>query len=210
LLNIANSNDPVFRFDNIPDSTLNTGYWQNSSEEYPDTDDSDIWEVSNGVGQSTGDTLRDQKVRHHRMPDHRNEPIVSKVDANNDTAYILKVKLKNVQIPDEIKEKVKAYKVYYAKPTNSNKRVIDQSFTWRLFYGTDNSITGNTDNHYVSILPKIDSTVYEVSPETVDDNGLACMPFYSLKNKDSIAGLNYLLKIYVPTTAENMPATSAT
>ena len=202
ILNISSNNPYLFQFDNQPDPNHNTGYWQNSNEEYPDTDDWDIWEVSNGVGQPTVNTLRNQKVRHHRMPDHRHEPIVSTYPSDNTTAYILQVKFKNIQIPDDIKEKVNSYKIYYAKPSNENKRVIDQSFTWRLFEGDDDQVTGNSDTHYVSILPQMSFQAYEISSEDLSDKGLACIPFYSMKNKESIASLNYLLKIYVPLDAK--------
>jgi hypothetical protein len=202
ILNISSNNPYLFQFDNQPDPNHNTGYWQNSNEEYPNTDDWDIWEVSNGVGQPTGNNLRNQKVRHHRMPDHRHKPIVSTYTSDNTTAYILQVKFKNIQIPDDIKEKVNSYKIYYAKPSNENKRVIDQSFTWRLFEGDDDQVTGNSDTHYVSILPQMSFTTYDVAEEILSDKGLACIPFYSMKNKESIASLNYLLKIYVPLDAK--------
>ena len=188
-----------FHFINNWDSILTTGYWENENETYPNTDDWDIWEVSNGVGQSTGNTLRNQKVRHHRMPDHERKPLII-----NELTQVqpLLIKLYNVNIPNDIKEKVKGYKVYYAKTNNSNKRVIDQSFVWPLFSGTDPVITGNGDFHYISSLPKSDQTSYVLDgshPSQFDLRAYSAMPFYSMKNKESLGPINYIQKIYVPT-----------
>jgi hypothetical protein len=188
-----------FHFINNWDSILTTGYWENENETYPNTDDWDIWEVSNGVGQSTGNTLRNQKVRHHRMPDHERKPLIT-----NELTQVqpLLIKLYNVNIPNDIKEKVKGYKVYYAKTNNFNKRVIDQSFVWPLFSGTDPVITGNGDFHYISCLPKSDQTSYELDsshPSQFDLRAYSAIPFYSMKNKESLGPINYIQKIYVPT-----------
>ena len=201
ITSIPSQNNKRFHFINNYNRNWNTGYWENENETYPNSDDWDIWDVSpSGSGYNTtsgeneADSLRDKKVRHHRMPDHQREPIVKGRDA-----YVLLIKLHDVKIPSDIIDKVKAFKVYYAKPNNSNKRVIDQSFVWRLASSSDSRVTGNNDDHYFSALPLASSNTYNFDHASVTSKGLSSIPFYSMKNKESIGSVTHLQKIYVPT-----------
>src|SRR5690606_28530666 len=60
-----------FHFLTEKDPVTGMGYWENQNEVYPDTDDWDIVDAATGavIG-----TLRGEKVRHHRFPDHQTDP----------------------------------------------------------------------------------------------------------------------------------------
>jgi len=187
-----------FHFINDAHPNWNTGYWENENETYPNNEDWEIWDVNDeGVGFDTGTSLKNSKVRHHRMPDHIKEPITQ----NYNSANVLLIKLHDIKIPLDIKEKVKSIKIYYAKPDNSNKRVLDQSFTWPLFVASDDSLLGTSDLHYISGLPPAAETNYRLDTNHRDYISIrtyGLMPFYSMRSKEGIGDLTYLKKIYVP------------
>lgn len=187
-----------FHFINNHHPNWNTGYWENENEVYPDTDDWDIWDVNaQGIGEIIeGSSLRESNVRHHRMPDNKKEPIMQ--DYNS--VSVLQIRLHDIKIPKDILSKVKSFKIYYAKPNNSNKRILDQSFSWNLFSASDLQITGDTSSHYISALPYGTETLYKLDNDHSDEElkAFSAIPFYSMRSKDSISYLNYLQKVYVP------------
>jgi len=63
---------------------LNTGFWENANEFYPNTDDYNVYDVnSSGVGivHASKPTLRNKNVRHHRMPENFDYPYYAIPDA---------------------------------------------------------------------------------------------------------------------------------
>lgn len=89
------------------------GYWQNENENYPLTDD---W-----------GTLQGTPVRHHRFPSFKftkdnlystdNQYNITKLDR-------LGVKIKDLVIPDNIKNRLQFITLFYAKRTYNNSTVI--------------------------------------------------------------------------------------
>ena len=117
----------MFHFNAGVDGTTRMAYWENLNEQYPDDEDSQIWAVdANGVGYYTGATLGGENVRHHHFPDFAESPHYDGED-NTNTATILGFRLENIQIPQAIKDQVLGYRVYYAKRTPQNKRILAQS-----------------------------------------------------------------------------------
>jgi hypothetical protein len=127
-------------------------YWENEDERYPDSDDFDRVSVDINTGQLYNNgTLRDQRVRHHKMPPNRNT-VYSFIETLNDlddqirpfnlfnsgtastnglrlkeTINILGVEFQNIHIPAFIRQQVQGYKIYYAKRSQENKTIIGQS-----------------------------------------------------------------------------------
>lgn len=123
-----------------------TGYWENTNEYYPNTDDFDVWSVDNNGNPIYSSSLRGEKVRHHKMPSNHNPAysylpqdqdfsspgIDSNTSVNGDIRFeeevrILGIQLKNLRIPKFILKQIQGYKVYYAKRTQGNKTIIGQS-----------------------------------------------------------------------------------
>jgi len=115
----------LFHFSGAADAETGMGYWENANEDYPSTEDWDIWEVVAGSGQDTGRTLQGQKVRHHRFPDNYSNTVFDGTDTDPN-ARALGFKLTNVQIPNDLAAEVIGFKVYYAKRTDNNKTILDQ------------------------------------------------------------------------------------
>jgi len=129
-----------------PNSGLTTSFWENEHENYPDTEDFDIWTVdSNGNAVNTGGTLRGQRVRHHKLPsnasnnfnfsyiqsglDHSSPNLYGEGNDSgtvefNETIRILGVKFNNIRIPRDILNQVQEYRIYYAKRKDEDKTVV--------------------------------------------------------------------------------------
>lgn len=115
-----------FQIDDTSDilgADTNMGYWQNSGELYPDEPEYD--------GSSLGNyNVRNQPVRHHRMPslDHLISTYYN-ADASVGVTSLPRILLDvtNVIIPADVQTKIKRWKIFYAKKTNSNS----------LFVGSD-------------------------------------------------------------------------
>ena len=124
-----------------------TGYWENKNETYPDSPDFDVFGVnSSGTPIYTG-TIRNLKVRHHKMPSNHNpsfstlvtntdfssDPLDSYATSNiskttfSENVRILGFRLENLKIPKFILQQVQGYKVYYAKRNQGDKTIIGQS-----------------------------------------------------------------------------------
>ena len=121
-----------------------TGYWENKNETYPDSPDFDIWSVDGAGTPIQAGSIRNAKVRHHKMPSNHNDSFATLVlntdfstpnllataDVNykfNDSVRILGIRLKNLKIPKFILQQVQGYKVYYAKRNQGDKTIIGQS-----------------------------------------------------------------------------------
>lgn len=101
-------------------ATTNMGYWQNTSETYPNHTAFD----GSGVGNAD---LRGQPVRHHRFPNMA--ALLTNHYSANSTVGIthlprLGINITNVVIPSEIQEKITRWKIFFAKKDISNTTVI--------------------------------------------------------------------------------------
>lgn len=115
-----------FRFRSDTDGLTGMGYWENLNETYPD--DIEVW------GDPNLDGLAGEPVRHHHFPDllHNNylesdiPGSLGELDAG--VSYTLKplgFKVENVTLPPELGDNIVGYKIYYAKRTEENKRILD-------------------------------------------------------------------------------------
>jgi hypothetical protein len=127
-----------------PNSGLTTSFWENEHEFYPDTNDFDIWSVDvNGNAVNTNETLRGQRVRHHKLPSNANSNfsyIQRSVDFSSPTIYqesddsgtvqfnetirLLGVRFTNIRIPRDILNQVQEYRIYYAKRKDEDKTIV--------------------------------------------------------------------------------------
>jgi nuclear transport factor 2 (NTF2) superfamily protein len=119
------------------------GYWENQNELYEDEDAFDIWAVdASGNGYATGNTLRGEKVRHHRFPSLRNLQSIygdTFYEPHYSRSKVLGLKLTNIEFPDDIKDRVQGYKIKYAKRTFANSLIQAQS----AMHQAVNYITGS-------------------------------------------------------------------
>lgn len=106
-----------------------TGAYENKTELYPDTDDFD----SSLIG---GENLRNQPVRHHKMPSLRwcKEHLYdTEVDYGKTKLDILGVRASNIQIPTQYQNLIDGYEILYAKRTTQNMTVYGQDL---VLYGS--------------------------------------------------------------------------
>lgn len=106
-----------------------TGAYENKTELYPDTDDFD----SSLLG---GENLRNQPVRHHKMPSLRwcKEHLYNtEVDYGKTKLDILGVRASNIQIPTQYQNLIDGYEILYAKRTTQNMTVYGQNL---VLYGS--------------------------------------------------------------------------
>jgi len=101
------------------------GFWENENETYPDTDD---WDVFDSSGQI--DTLRNNNVRHHKFPNPASPyptiPYYNRTGTNTCEGRVFGIKLSNVYIPDEIKNEIQGYGIFYAQRNDSSSLVLSQ------------------------------------------------------------------------------------
>ena len=97
-----------YQLNNDVDSSTGMGYWQNINEFYPDNEDSDVWTVVMGEGQNTFGTLRNTNVRHHRIP-------INDLQTTDNQKAVLRLRVENVLIPDEIKDQVTGWGIMFAE-----------------------------------------------------------------------------------------------
>ncbi len=104
----------------------NMGYWENDDEFYSEEAK---WNTLDRDGIPTGKDLRGLNVRHHKFPEAFSQIGSGKPNMIQDstTALVLGIKLENIVIPAEYKDKVKGIKLYYAKRDINNRTVLGQS-----------------------------------------------------------------------------------
>lgn len=139
---------------NNPNADSSIGFWENQDETYPDTDDWDIWD-QNG---DTGNTLRNKKVRHPKIPGYCCESADTSAlyDKDHSTANprlfrTPVLKLSNIFIPDHIWDQVHDVRITFAKRNSQNSTVLGQSL---LLPAEDYS---TTDWNYPSEEPDVRS-----------------------------------------------------
>jgi len=128
------------------------GYWENKNEVYPNTDDFNICDLTGVIG-----NIKGKNVRHHRMPTYAT--IKTKADTDSIGDFLFTLRLENVIIPDEIKDKVQGYRLYFAQKDNNNQTVVSEGNGIRQ---TDNIIDGGTT------IPNSTDRFRYYSKETLD------------------------------------------
>ena len=141
------------------DPDTNLCYWENENETYPD---------DFGLGSNT-------KVRHHRIPTYDQFPLAWTTRAFTIRGF----KLENVQIPQEIKDKVLGYKVFYAKRTPDNSLMVDQSLM--INARINDGLYRAQDSHGTLSL---DFTGGEASPNTFYTH-----PHSLMNTKDNVSSI---------------------
>ncbi len=124
------------------------GYWENINERYPN----DSSYVS-----GSGD-LRGLPVRHHRMPTL--DYLVSSLYSGNSNVGItqlprLGIAATNVNIPADIQDKIKRWKIFYAKKNNTNSLVVGNDLLqFGVSPANDSNVQwGTGGNWYVQAEP---------------------------------------------------------
>lgn len=113
------SNDPHASADyNYYSGTM--GLHRNDTETYPDTDS---WAIKNVVGSvNTNDTLRGEKVRHHKFPSI--QKLAATIGNFNKRDVLFGIKFDNILLPTEVKEKAVGYTIFYAARDFGNMDVL--------------------------------------------------------------------------------------
>lgn len=96
------------------------GFWENSDETYPDTVDFDVWTAAGNIG-----SIRNQNVRHHRMPDVEN--LHTLTAANGLYIKVLSISLEDIYIPPAIESQIDGFFISYAKRLSGKTLVEGES-----------------------------------------------------------------------------------
>ena len=170
----------TFHFYSHMEENTNMGYWRNENEFYPNTDDWEIWDVdSDGNGYYTGNHLSTANVRHHRFPNLRDKRHYS-----NGTIFLLGIKLKDVKIPKDIKDKVTGIRVHYARRTPDNKTVLDDSIYVRYYENKNNELPYFASSGFTDEI--------ENSDWSHDDAVVAMFPFNMIRTNTPTAKVTHL------------------
>lgn len=133
------------------------GYWDNLDELYPDDDNYDVYDVDiNGIGISTGYTLRNKRVRHHKMPSvdklfNRNSTLgyYNHTDSNVGSLYL---RLYDIKFPKYIEDKIIGFEILYAKRNFANSIIqASLSMTHWLYQYYDIAASKPVSNKYIPI-----------------------------------------------------------
>lgn len=125
-----------FHLYSTPESSTGMAYWDNSGavgeegELYPENDENwQVWTVNQlGEGHQLGNkTLEGQPVRHHHFPDYYASPHFTGT-INDEHATVLGFKIEDLKLPSDVLSSIVGIKFYYAKPSDTNNRIIDQGF----------------------------------------------------------------------------------
>ena len=121
------------------------GYWENKNELYPDHEDWDVWSVdpSTGEGYDTLVSLRGTAIRHHKFLTMGQQYTGGNIvfsspnnywyNADELSSLMYGIKLRNVKIPNDIRDRIVNVNVFFAKRNIINSTVLGQSL---LFFDT--------------------------------------------------------------------------
>ncbi len=121
-----------------PNGVTNMGFWENESEEYPNTDD---FLVVGSSGIPIAD-LRGQKVRHHKLPTVKKikeklYPTDPQYGATFMDVLGVEIDPTSLYIPQEILDKIQGWELTYAERTVTNSSIIGQDI---LMFGSNHGI----------------------------------------------------------------------
>ncbi len=143
------SDTPVYMVENtcrninLTDNTGDCGIWINQDESYPDIPQFDATAIG-------GENLRNQPVRHHRMPSIN---FCKTTFYNGNSEYgrtyldTLGLQVSNVIIPAELQDKVSGWELYYAKRDFNNATILGQSL---LMFGAQANQDAGSGGGYTS------------------------------------------------------------
>lgn len=193
-----NTDLKAFHHTAIQDAT-GMGYWENETT-YPDDPRWEVWEVdSNGNGKNTGQSLIGEPIRHHRFPKNEDEPIY---DRPSEEVYVLGFQIQDVNIPDQYKDRIQGYRIYYAEKDQDDQIILDQGTA--IHGWLDTSSRTRPYQHQDEVFEGEDvwtphgfparSEVDELSVQEwdVDQTMLQVHPMRSLRTKQSIAGATHV------------------
>ncbi len=186
------------------------GFWENKNEKYPnstidmygDFDSTTDYQGNPLIG---GLNLQDQNVRHHRFPTIsacKETHYAGNGNYGIDTLDILGIDVTNIVIPDNLKDKVDGYEIYYAKRGNNNSTVLGQSL---MQFGAYYQFAGTPDfNKVWTTGGNWDLFADDASQDTdknqmlLDRKDIRLYPFDLLQNKSLInsAYITNQLKLY--------------
>lgn len=188
---VAGNDGKIFQC--IDTSLLATGntrgmsYWENEDEVYPNTDDFDVYQVINGVGQYAG-SIKNQKVRHHKMPSLR-ESGQQLVNSDMQTAEILTISLSDIRLPNTLLSKVIGYEIYHAKRDFTNSRVVAQG-TFTFMCNGYVTPAGAFNDYYHMGMNKLPTSA--INPTSFLYSGLRFISFDALALNFSPQIVDYL------------------
>ena len=174
---------------NLSGNTGDCGIWINLDENYPDLPQFD----STSVG---GSNLRNQPVRHHKMPSIRYcKQNIYNGNTDYGRAYLdaLGINVSNVIIPANLQDKVMGWEIHYAKRDVNNAIVLGQSllmFGAQAVQDTGNGVVCSTGGNW-GAYQKSNNTSSESptanSSLNLTNNYIRMHPFDLLFNRPSIA-----------------------
>lgn len=176
-------------------SELNSGFWENKNEFYPDIDSFDVYDVDeNNNGFKIGD-IRNERVRHHRVPDFIKMPFYS-----NNNRRAIGLVLQDIKIPNELVNVVKGIRIYKAEKTEADSLVLGYGLSFNAEKGTT-SFDSKTQSK-ANALPYKQNRFPE--PKVIQFYN-----FSMLRNKSALSTasfLEYISKIeYNDSTTETKP-----
>lgn len=129
---------------NTVGALTNMGYWENENEFYPNT--------TEFSGTVSGEDLRGQRVRHHRMPTYAY--LVNNIHSADSAVGITKlprlyVTASNVNIPLAVQSKIKRWKIFYAKKTNEDSLYIADDLTQFSFSNVTSTLKWGTGGNWL-------------------------------------------------------------
>lgn len=193
-LNI-NPNARWFQFfgtNNNSANISNLSYWENESEVYDDNENWDVYSLDvNGLPVANG-TLRNAKVRHHRMPEPEIKNASGTTFLNSlqkDRGNIIGIRVHNIPFPAEYKDQLAGYKIFWAKKNTDNSLVLAQdALTFdRTFIKATSIITDVYNTN-----PGINMVTV---PGTWDNKSFCLRDFNAIKNNFDISTVSYVKNI---------------
>jgi hypothetical protein len=172
-LSLSYSSVSGYMIESIGSTSTSMGFWRNISEYYP----------------SDFPVYADQNVRHHHFPEASQIPL-----SVDNKLQVLGFKLENfpASFPPSIDGKVKGYKVYYAKRTDSNRRALDQTVL----------IKAKTKNNKLVPNRRHPDTDYNNSPLYAEStNVYYCHPFEMMTEKKNSGSITHVKQIRQGTLA---------
>lgn len=120
-----------------PNAVSNFGFHENTSEEYPTTDDYFVYDSTGQVGD-----LRGQKVRHHKFPSvKRIKEVLYPTDPTYGGEFLdvlgIEIDPNSFYLPQEILDKMQGWEIVYAERTMQNASIIGQDL---LMFGSNHGV----------------------------------------------------------------------
>jgi hypothetical protein len=157
-------------------------YWENQSTIYPDNNEMDVWGIIGGVETNLSQlpssnpnyvpSLRNKKVRHHKMPSHswvKNNNF--QLQSNYGVTLLDQITLNfsNIQIPQRLQSVVKGIRFFYAERDYNNSTVLDQGIYNFLKYPGNSASSGNLSNTLISSGGSWN--IYSITNKNAQSNG---------------------------------------